>query len=162
MDRFHPEVEQYLRTAGWYPGREVPDATIDAWAAACEPTAGPMPPWARQIFVEFGGLTIGDRGAPGEAHARGVIEFDPRTAIGEEDRAEPIGAAYPLGDTDKGHAVSYVAADGSIWVWTLDDVLREVGLTIEEGLDRWLLGRPEICSIVDAGLRPPASDVPQR
>ena len=83
MKQFDDEVQRLLRAAGWAPGRTAVDQ-IEPWDEALT-EFGAMPSAARAILVEFGGLSVGERG-PGIDHARGTIDFDPTMAVGESDR----------------------------------------------------------------------------
>lgn len=130
-----------LRAGGWEPGRAV-DRLVADWETRLRPDDGEMPLAAKRTLIEFGALTVGGWG-PGRDRARGNIEFDPMLAAGEAaDRQRGSGLRlFPLGEVDGGHGFLFAAANGEVWAWTLDDVLRQLGLDIDEALDRQLLGK---------------------
>src|SRR5689334_6969780 len=64
LSRFPPDAETFLRRAGWYPGRSIPDSEIDRYTerlrelTADDPPVAVVTDTARAIMREFGSLTI--------------------------------------------------------------------------------------------------------
>jgi hypothetical protein len=143
MPRFAPEAEKILRAGGWTPARS--DAAFaDLCSSALDRPGGfAMHPAARSAIQEFGGLAFGEVGA-GVDFARSDVVFDPRLAIGEEDRLHDYfeelrgRAAYPLGECHHGHAFLAIDSEGRAYE-VGDDVYR--GASLDALLEGLLLGR---------------------
>lgn len=111
------EVEEVLRGAGWYPGRNSDPAP---WREQLEADGFHIHPSAETFLREFGGLSVGHSG-PGITRAREPFELDPLLALGEADRfgewGQEIGRRlYPLGELDHGHAFLGLDEQGELYV----------------------------------------------
>ncbi|WP_170323700.1 SUKH-3 domain-containing protein [Cryptosporangium phraense] len=118
--RFPHQVEANLRMAGWYPGRQIPDADIDRFDRRIQELTQDDPPVlrvsdaARPILAEFGGLTIG---VPGNTWRVHPIDTDP-----EMDRFagisiwqdQPVTPVAELDPPDPGDVV--VGHDGRVFI----------------------------------------------
>ncbi|MEM8601665.1 MAG: SUKH-3 domain-containing protein [Bacteroidota bacterium] len=146
MSRFVPEVEQLLRLAGWFPGRRIEDARIDAWASEIESPEGfRMTPAARRVLSEFGGLHVKPQTVVGRDRARSDIKFNPRSGIGEEiqitDWLSPdaLGRGFfPIGAASKSYLVCAVDSAGGFYAWF--DGMHWKGEPFDQALEQLLLG----------------------
>ena len=141
-DRFPAEVEQILRNCGWYPGRRVNHEVIEAWREyRLKRDTLDMPPAARAVLEEFGGLVIrsSDRGVD---FARLTLSFNAEGDSGQFLQgyvaAAGVGELYPLGSYGDGFGNILIARNGAIYVdFRLDS---PAGKNIDEALVRLLLG----------------------
>lgn len=111
------EVEEVLRDAGWYPGRNADPAP---WREQLEADGFHIHPAAESFLREFGGLSVA-HGGPGITRAREPFELDPLLALGEADRFGEWGQEinrhlYPLGELDHGHAFLGLDEQGELYV----------------------------------------------
>jgi hypothetical protein len=71
--RFNPEVENVLRAAGWFPGRQVSQKKLEEWEAI-----RPLFPAAHRVLREFGNLEIPYITGPNMGHDDELaLSFDP-------------------------------------------------------------------------------------
>ncbi|MFF5934254.1 SUKH-3 domain-containing protein [Streptomyces sp. NPDC012508] len=111
--RFSDETQSALRSAGWFPGREV---DVTSWRTSLQ--GFHMHAAAERFLREFGGLHVRVSG-PGENHRRTPFEIDPELAIGEEDRwmhlSEMFGRSFfPIGGEDFGEFLLGIDERGEI------------------------------------------------
>lgn len=139
--RFSEDVQSALNEAGWAGGRDAHDLVSRWTVQVCE---FPFLPRALEVLREFGGLVV-QRSGPGVDHARGGLAFDPTALVGEADRFQQftpdLGPLTPLGETADGHAFVVMDESGRVLGLGLDGVIRKLGDTIEEALDRLVSGR---------------------
>jgi SUKH-3 immunity protein len=111
---------------------------------------------ARAALVEFGGLSFGNV-EPGVDFSASDIDFDPRVAVGEEDRLleyfdELRGRhAYPLGQCHRGHAWLVVDEQGR--GYQLGDRVHLVAESVDALLEAVLLGQQPRGASPDGGQR---------
>jgi SUKH-3 immunity protein of toxin-antitoxin system len=141
---FHPEVDRALRSAGWQPGRRVPEL-VTKWRLALESGSRfTLHQAAESVLIEFGGLRI-ERVGTGVEVSSLRVDLDPAVALGEDDRLLDYfpelhnRSVFPLGEVEGGHAflgidltgVTYLVMDEVHGRWpsfplALDGVLRGV------------------------------------
>lgn len=97
---------------------------------------------AEEVLLEFGGLSIDQKGA-GVSGAREPFTFDPALAAGEGDRFSDLSARvntklYPLGEAAGGHL--FWAIGENRHVYFLMNEISLVGQNIEEALERLIIG----------------------
>jgi hypothetical protein len=142
MTRFSVQVEDILRRAGWYPGRQIPDV-VASWKGSLMLSDGfEMCQSAEKVLIEFGGLTIDQQG-PGVTCAREPFKFDPTLAAYEGDRFSDLSTLiktklYPLGETSGGHL--FLAVGENEHIYLLMNDIRLLGKNIDEALERLIMG----------------------
>ena len=141
-NRFSVQTEATLRKAGWYPGRQVPKL-VAKWKTSKLLSRFEMFPLAEKILLEFGGLSINQRG-PGETCAREPFDVDPTRAAYEDERFSDFLSVvntklYPLGDAASRHY--YWAIGENEHVFLLMDDIQLLGTNIEEALENLIIGR---------------------
>ncbi len=138
--QWSPRVAELLRAAGWYEGRRVEEAQLDAWRRVLE--AFTPNDAALSILAEFGCLRIDQQG-PGVERARMSFWIDPARAVGEDDRfaqfEEISGPLFPVGEAWGGHGILGVSAEERVFV-VIDD-LYFVGSDFAQALDSLVEGR---------------------
>lgn len=106
---------------------------------------------------EFGGLVVRSAGA-GVDPARDGLAFDPTALVGESDRftgfaCAGVGPLFPLGETADGHGMVLMDGAGRVFGAAVDGVIRRLGDSIEEALDRLVTGRRWIDIPMEPGTR---------
>lgn len=144
MPRFTPETEKSLRAGGWTPERK-DGAFADLCSSVLDRPGGfAMHAAARSAIQEFGGLSFGEV-ATGVDFATSDMLFDPRLAVGEEDRLNDYfeelrgRAAYPLGECHHRHA--FVAVDLSGRAYQVGDGVYRAAPSLDALMESLLLGR---------------------
>ena len=142
MSRFSPKVNETLRKAGWYPGRQVPDL-VASWKANPMLSEFHMFNSAESVLLEFGGLRIDEQG-PGETCAREPFEINPTLAAYEGDWFAHLSrrintSLYPLGEAAAGYY--YWAIGENARVYLLMDELLVLGTDMDNALENLILGR---------------------
>lgn len=145
MSRFSAQVEAVLRAVGWYPGRQVPDLVAEWQSTLMASDKFEMFPSAKRALLEFGGLSIDQRG-PGVTCAREPFIFNPLLVRGESDRFDEFEGLlktrlYPLGEAVGGHCFWALGENEHAYL-IMEDV-RLVGRSLDEALENLILG---ICS----------------
>ena len=142
MSRFSVQVENILKQAGWYPGRQIGDL-VASWKTTLVVSDGfEMFPSAERVLLEFGGLSVKQEG-PGETCAVEPFTLDPTIAAYEGDRFRDFATLlntrlYPLGEASGGHLFLAVGENGHIYLLMNDVNL--LGKNIDEALERLLRG----------------------
>jgi len=142
MSRFSQEVDQLLKTAGWYEGRSVP-GLVESWQKELERRGGfRLSQAARSALNEFGGLHILSKGT-GVACARSDLHINPLLVSGEEDRFFSFEcfqrkAVFPLGEAILGHV--FAAIDEDTNVYLVMQEVHYVANSFEAALENLLLG----------------------
>ena len=142
MLRFSAQVEAVLRNAGWYPGRLVPDLVAKWESSLMASDKFEMFPSAKRALLEFGGLSIDQRG-PGVTCAREPFVFDPLLVSGESDRFDEfVGLLktrlYPLGEAVGGHCFWALGENEHAYL-IMEDV-RLLGRSLDEALENLIVG----------------------
>ena len=134
--RFLPEVEEALRRAGWYPGRQVEEEVLEKWYAfKWAEIAGfcRIFPAAYRFLREFGGLTL--------RRGNNAWLLDPLSAVGYCEASVPRTEwqfetrLYPLSVENTGE-VLFIDLQGRFW-FPSSPVL--MGHNIEEALANLLI-----------------------
>lgn len=142
MGRFSGQAEQWLRRAGWYPGRQVPDL-VASWKTSLLLSDGfEMFESAERVLLEFGGLHIDQQG-PGKTCAREPFTFDPTIAAYESDRFSDFSPLlntklYPLGEAVGGYYFLTIGENGHVYLLMQD--VKLAGKNIDEALENLLIG----------------------
>lgn len=135
-------MEDLLRRAGWYPGRQVPDL-VASWKASLMLSDGfEMFQSAEKALLEFGGLSF-DQSGPGETCAREPFTIDPTLAAYENDRFNEFSSLfntrfYPLGEAFAGYY--FLAIDEHDQVYLLMQDIKLLGKHMDEALESLLIG----------------------
>lgn len=142
MTRFSAQVEDTLRRAGWYSGRQVRNL-VDAWRAQLLRSDGfEMFPSAERALLEFGGLKIDQQGT-GQTCARESFALDPTVALYENDRFGDFVAVlntrlYPLGEAVGGHYFLTIGENERVYL--LMQNVELLGNNIDEALENLIVG----------------------
>ncbi len=140
--RFSKQAEQLLRRAGWHPGRRASEL-VSLWKASpALSDSFEMFESAEQILLEFGGLSVNQRG-PGQTCAREPFTLDPTLAAYEIDRFTQFSTLlktrlYPLGEAAGGYYFLAVGENNRIYLMMED--IKLLGETIDEALEKLLIG----------------------
>ena len=142
MDRFSDQTEKVLRRAGWFPGRQVPEA-VASWKTNEMLSEFEMFPSAERVLLEFGGLKVREQG-PGETCAREPFDVDPLQAGYEQDMFSDYSATvntrlYPLGEVAGG--LGYWAIGDNDHIYLLIHTIQLLGQNIDEALENLIIGR---------------------
>ncbi|HRH37050.1 MAG TPA: SUKH-3 domain-containing protein [Flavobacteriales bacterium] len=132
------EIEQIVRTAGWYPGRDVLDSLQ-------LPTDFEIFESAASALREFGGICVGSP-VEGRERASNRVVFDPAMAegLGREMRLLTTRRLYPIAEVNYAGAIVF---------------MDERGLTsiLADDLEEWSIPIWDMLSILVIGLAPPAT-----
>ena len=136
--RFSPDVENRLRRAGWFPGREV---ETDPWRVPLEEEGFVFPEVVVRFLAEFNGLYL-EHDGPGIDVGRQPVEFDPTLAVGEVDRFEAWGADVgrviaPIGELERG--LFFLGMDETGEIYLVSNWAARYGVG-DAGLEGLLLG----------------------
>src|SRR5262245_31446767 len=137
MTRFSKQAEELLRRAGWYPGRHASEL-VSLWKA--DPVLSDnfeMFESAERILLEFGGLSVNQRG-PGQTCAREPFTIDPTIGAYEIDRFTQFSTLletrlYPLGEAAGGYY--FLAVGENNHVYLLMEDIKLLGETMDEALE---------------------------
>src|SRR5262245_34161720 len=124
--RFSDIVENALRQAGWFPGRNIGDL-LQKWKSELAKSDGfELFPKAEASLSEFGGLVFHQKGA-GITCAREPFQLIPTLAIYEGDRFAHYSdyvqtQLYPLGEGGDGHYFIVIGKDGRVFL-IMDEII---------------------------------------
>jgi SUKH-3 immunity protein of toxin-antitoxin system len=142
MARFSLQTEQILRSAGWFPGRQVRDL-VTSWKGEVMLSEFQMFPSAERVLLEFGGLKV-DQNGPGETCAREPFAVDPTLAAYEGDRFSELSPLvstnlYPLGEAFGGNYYWVIGENDQLYI--LMDDIQLLGKNTNEALENLIVGR---------------------
>lgn len=117
MTGYSVESEAVLRSAGWWPDRQV---DTGGWVEPLERNGARLHEAAQIFLGEFGGLVI-DISGSGVNRAREPFEINPLRCLGEEERFQEWGdelgrTIFPIGILDKGRYFLGIDEQGEIYL----------------------------------------------
>lgn len=140
-NRFSQQVTDILTEAGWHQGRSV---MLNDYVSS----DNVIFPVAAKVVCEFGGLHVGHCG-PGIECATSDVHIDPRSASHVKDDLANYAnhlatKLFAIGEVHRGHG--FLVIDESGKTYLLSDTLDRFASSIEESLERLLLGRTSVAT----------------